>query len=76
MAIFLPKRGVSGIDIAGGSFDDPAARIALFEGVRSSAGATEIHELDLHINDPAFAEALAQRLIALIGAKHAKTTAR
>ncbi len=76
VAIFLPKRGVSGIDIAGGSFDDPAARIALFEGVRATAGATEIHELDLHINDPAFAEAMANRLIALIGAKQARTTAR
>ena len=76
VAIFLPQRGVSGIDIAGGSFDDPAARAALFEGVRESAGATEIHELDLHINDPAFAEAMANRLIALIGAKQAKTTAR
>ncbi len=76
VAIFLPKRGVSGLDIAGGSFDDPAARIALFEGVRATAGATEIHELDLHINDPAFAQSMAERLIALIGAKQAKTTAR
>jgi uncharacterized protein (UPF0261 family) len=66
VAVYLPKRGVSAIDRAGQSFDDPAARAALFEGVRERAGATEIHELDCHINDPEFAAAAAGRLIEMM----------
>jgi uncharacterized protein (UPF0261 family) len=65
-ALFFPTRGVSALDVAGGPFDDPHARAALIEGLRSTAGATPIHELDLHINDPAFAEALARELLALM----------
>ena len=72
-ALFFPLRGVSALDVAGGSFDDPAARTALLEGVRASAGPTPIHELDLHINDPAFAEAMAAKLLALM--KREPTTA-
>lgn len=65
--IFLPLRGVSAIDRAGQPFDDPAARRALFAGVRAHAGAVPVHELDLHINDPAFAEALANALLSMLG---------
>jgi uncharacterized protein (UPF0261 family) len=67
--ILLPGRGVSAIDRAGEPFDDPAARAALFAGVRSAAGAVPVEELDLHINDPAFAEALARALLALLPAR-------
>lgn len=74
--IYLPCRGVSAIDIAGGSFDDPAARAALFEGVRSSCGAVPVRELDLHINDPAFAEAMVEGLLQLIGARREALTPR
>ncbi|HTF87732.1 MAG TPA: Tm-1-like ATP-binding domain-containing protein [Planctomycetota bacterium] len=75
-AIFLPSRGVSAIDVAGGSFDDPLARNALFEGVQSSAGSTPVHVLDLHINDPAFAEAMANGLLALMGVKQTAASSR
>jgi len=64
--ILLPGRGVSAIDRQGEPFDDPAARAALFAGVRAAAGAVPVEELDLHINDPAFAEALARALLDLL----------
>jgi uncharacterized protein (UPF0261 family) len=65
-AILLPLKGVSAIDRSGQPFDDPAARAALFDGIRRTRGAVELIELDSHINDPAFAEAAANRLLALI----------
>jgi len=66
-AVLLPARGVSAIDRAGQPFDDPAARAALATALRERCGAVEVTELDLHLNDPAFAEAAAQRLLALMG---------
>ena len=65
-AILIPLRGVSAIDQTGKPFDDPAARQALYDGIRSSCGATELIELDLHINAPEFAEAAANKLLALM----------
>ena len=64
--VLLPERGVSAIDRAGQPFDDPAARLALYDAIRHSAGATEILSLDCHINDPQFAEAAATRLLAMM----------
>ena len=64
--IWLPLRGVSALDAPGGSFDDPAARHALFDAIREHAGATPVVALDHHINDPEFAEAAARRLIELL----------
>jgi uncharacterized protein (UPF0261 family) len=75
-AILLPLRGVSAIDRAGQPFDDPAARAALFEAVRHAAdaalGLPEIIALDRHINDPAFAEAAASKLLGLLHLSRAK----
>jgi len=65
--VFLPLRGVSAIDKAGQPFDDPEARAALFDAVRASAGAERVVELDLHVNDDAFAEAMARELLAMLG---------
>jgi uncharacterized protein (UPF0261 family) len=69
VALFLPLQGVSAIDRAGQPFDDPAARAALFEALRDAASGVERQELDLHLNDPAFAEAAARRLIELMRAE-------
>lgn len=66
VAILLPQHGISAIDKTGAPFDDPQARESLFESIRDSAGATEIVELDRHINDAEFAEAAARKLIALM----------
>jgi uncharacterized protein (UPF0261 family) len=65
VAVLLPRRGVSAIDKEGQPFDDPAARRALHDAIRAGARGIEVLELDLHINDPEFADAAAQRLIEL-----------
>ncbi|WP_170753454.1 Tm-1-like ATP-binding domain-containing protein [Ruegeria lacuscaerulensis] len=56
----LPLRGVSALDTEGGAFHDPAANEALFQALRDTVNQTpnrQLVELDMHINDPAFAEA-------------------
>jgi uncharacterized protein (UPF0261 family) len=65
-AIVLPMHGVSAIDASGKPFDNPAAREALFAGIRSTCGALEVIELDRHINDEAFAEVCAERLLRML----------
>jgi len=62
-AVFLPLRGVSAIAVEGGPFHDPAADDALFSAVRDNlSGDVELVELDVDVNDPAFATAMAERL--------------
>jgi uncharacterized protein (UPF0261 family) len=66
-ALFVPLKGVSMIATEGGPFHDAAADEALFsalrEGLRENV---ELHELDLDVNDPAFADAMADRLHEMI----------
>jgi uncharacterized protein (UPF0261 family) len=70
--VFLPSKGVSAIDRKGQPFDDPAARSALFAAIRGQLAAdgaedrVEVVELDQHINDAEFAEAMARRLLAML----------
>jgi uncharacterized protein (UPF0261 family) len=64
--ILLPRRGVSAIDAAGKPFDDPAARTALFDGVRSTCGRVPVVERDEHINDLAFARVAAETLLKML----------
>ncbi len=65
--MLLPLRGVSAIDAEGKSFWWPEADAALFQSVRNwIAPGVEVIELDLHINDPAFAEACAEKLLKLM----------
>lgn len=61
---FLPLQGVSALDIEGGAFFDPDADEALFSAIRSRVEPSprrRIHDIDLHINDPRFAELVADR---------------
>jgi uncharacterized protein (UPF0261 family) len=68
-ALFVPLQGVSMIATEGGPFHDPAADEALFAALREGLGGNvELHELDLDVNDPAFADAMANRLHELISA--------
>ena len=67
--IMLPRQGVSAIDRSGQPFDDPQARTALYAAIRGSCGSVPLIEMDLHINDPAFAEAAASKLLELIGTR-------
>lgn len=56
----LPLKGVSAIDAEGQPFHDPAADTALFDAIRqgwAKAKNRKLIELDLNINDPAFAAA-------------------
>jgi len=62
--VFLPLRGVSAIDRAAQPFADRAADAALFDAIRRElAPSVACVELDLHINDPEFADAMANRLL-------------
>jgi uncharacterized protein (UPF0261 family) len=70
VALYLPLRGVSAIDVEGGPFADPAADEALFAAVRAGlAPHVELHELDTDINDPEFARAMAARLDDFLGGR-------
>lgn len=67
-ALFIPLRGVSMIDVEGKPFCSPAADRALFDALRRDLDRTrvELVELDVNINDPAFAEAMATRLLSFL----------
>lgn len=66
-ALFLPLRGVSALDLAGASFHAPDADAALFDALRRHVRMpVELIELDLHINDAAFADAMAGWLLAAL----------
>jgi uncharacterized protein (UPF0261 family) len=61
--VFLPLRGVSAIDREGQPFHDPAADAAFRESLRATLDtAVPVHEMAAHINDEAFALAMARRL--------------
>ncbi len=66
LSVLLPARGVSAIDKDGQPFDDPDARRALHDAIRSGLPGVEVAELDLHINDPEFADAAARKLLDLM----------
>ena len=64
-AVFLPLRGVSAIATEGGPFHDPDADGALFDAIRAGLdrGRVELFELDMDINDPAFAASMVATLL-------------
>ena len=66
VSVLLPGRGVSAIDKDGQPFDDPVARRALHDAIRAGLREPEVRELDLHINDPEFADAAAHRLLEMM----------
>lgn len=67
-ALMLPLKGVSLIDAEGQPFYGPEEDAALFETLRNSVNRdiVEVIEMDTAINDTAFAEAAAQKLIDLM----------
>jgi uncharacterized protein (UPF0261 family) len=67
VAVLVPLGGVSAIDAPGQPFYDPDADRALFASLREHlAPQVTLREIDAHINDPAFARALADTLLALL----------
>lgn len=68
VTVFLPLKGVSQLDSPGGDFWWPEADRALYEAIRAHLRADiPIVALDLNINDPAFADAAAERLLKYVG---------
>lgn len=68
-AVLIPALGVSGLDSPGRPFHDPAADAALFGSLRDGlAGHDRVRvvTLDLHVNDPEFAEAAAKALYGMM----------
>jgi uncharacterized protein (UPF0261 family) len=69
MALMIPQRGVSALDAPGQPFHDPVANRALFEALSVAlSGHSWVNLIvrDEHINDPAFADAVAATLLALL----------
>jgi uncharacterized protein (UPF0261 family) len=66
--VFLPLRGVSAIDVAGGPFEDAEADAACFQALTKGLGGSgvAVHEIDAAINDPGFGRRAAQALHDLI----------
>jgi uncharacterized protein (UPF0261 family) len=63
VALFVPLGGISMIATPGSPFYDRAADEALFAAVRAHAGPNlEVIELETHINDPVFADAMVAKL--------------
>ena len=67
-ALFLPIRGISGIDVEGQAFYGVEEDKMLFDTLRNGVNRNivEVIEMDCEINDVVFAEAAAQKLIDLM----------
>jgi uncharacterized protein (UPF0261 family) len=65
----IAEHGVSALDAPGGPFFDPDADAALFEALQDGVRATperRILRLPLHINDPAFSDALVDNFLEIV----------
>ncbi len=69
VTLFLPLGGVSAVDAPGMPFHDPEADDALFTTIRDTfkpGPRRHLIELPLHINDPAFASAMADEFLRML----------
>jgi uncharacterized protein (UPF0261 family) len=66
--VFWPDRGVSALDADGQAFFDAGADAACRDALNDELRAVgqTLHRVDAHINDPAFARAMADRLHQMI----------
>jgi uncharacterized protein (UPF0261 family) len=67
--IMIPRKAISVISAVGQPFHDAAADEALFAAIRENS-VKPVEEFDLEINDPAFARACAERLLAMMGPRN------
>jgi len=68
-SVFIPRGGVSMIDVDGAAFHDPEADAALFDALLADLDPRiEAVDLPVDINDPAFGPAMADRLHELLQA--------
>jgi uncharacterized protein (UPF0261 family) len=71
-AVFVPRKGVSALDREGQPFWWPEADEALFQSLRNWMGpGVRLVELNLHINDPEFAEEMAKSLLEMLSGRPA-----
>lgn len=69
VCLFFPLKGISALDAEGQPFCDPESRQTLFNTLQSHTGPQiETVAVDLHINDPAFADIVANRLMRMMPA--------
>jgi len=64
----IPEKGVSALDVEGGAFFDPEADAALFDSLEKGLRQNDrrrLMRLPFHVNDAAFAAALADNFIAI-----------
>lgn len=67
VVLMLPLKGVSSLDQKGKPFFDPKANKSLFDSLRKHIDSSvRLVELDLHINDKAFAEKAGKELIEML----------
>ncbi|MGH7227258.1 MAG: Tm-1-like ATP-binding domain-containing protein, partial [Gemmataceae bacterium] len=67
-AVLVPLRGVSALDAVGQPFWWPQADAALFQSLRDwMSPQVRLIEVDLHVNDRAFAEMAARTLLEMMG---------
>ncbi|MXZ17600.1 MAG: UPF0261 family protein [Rhodothermaceae bacterium] len=71
VTLLIPLGGVSMLDAPGQPFFDSGANQALFSSLRANCSSSvNVKEYDLHINDPGFAEALANELMHNLRREH------
>lgn len=64
VTFFLPLKGVSMLDAPGKEFWDPAADAALFDAIKKNRRPDiPVYELDHNVNDDAFADAIAEKML-------------
>jgi uncharacterized protein (UPF0261 family) len=69
--VIVPQRGFTALNTAGGPMYDPQSDSGFLEGLLEALGPSgaqkvRVEEIDRHINDPEFAEAIAARMDALV----------
>jgi uncharacterized protein (UPF0261 family) len=75
--VLLPLKGVSALDRDGQPFHDPEADRALFDALRRHLDPRiTVREIDAHINDPVFADAVADALLASLGGSDGQAVGR
>src|SRR6266851_1136919 len=75
VTLFIPLRGISMLATEGNAFYDPVADQALIDNLKAELGANvEVRELDMDINDPRFAQAMAQRMDDYVRTQPSQTT--
>jgi uncharacterized protein (UPF0261 family) len=68
VAMYFPTRGLSVVSTTGGPYSWPEADAALLASLRRNLRPDiPVHVFDTHINDPAFAEAMARGLLQMVG---------